>query len=175
MSDGIRHRTGIAESLALNGKFFALCFWTVITSVGVYSFSHTMPTSDETFIQAILLYLAGLYSMLLWGAMLSPYIIPTMLIGWSASWVLGGLLRLPSLARVLISAGIMGGSAVLPLIIVFGGGDSEGPWEILLLPLLLIVPPSAIFVALIVYRERQETPNVDRPKKKDLTPPSHPS
>ena len=154
MSDGTRNATGLVQSLGLDGKLVVLCLSTVLASTVVYS--AWMAGTDRPLAEALNRFPVGFAAMLGFAVLLSPIIAPCMFIGWSVGWVLGGVARLPLLARTLIAAGVLGGSAVLPFIFFFGrhGYAAENEWRLLVRPLLWIVPTAAILIALMIYRRR---------------------
>jgi hypothetical protein len=111
---------------------------------------------DVSLVAVLDRFLAGFASMLGFALLAIPLIGPCMLIGWSAGWVAGGAIRLPALARASLAAALLGGGAVLPITYFFGrvGYAAENEWRILVLPLLVIVPSSAVLAAQIVFRRR---------------------
>ncbi len=154
MSDGTSKEIRLAKSLGWDGKLVALSVSTVLSSVAIYS-AWAIRT-DLSLVETLNRFLSGFVAMLGFAVLAFPLIVPCMLIGWSAGWVAGGAIRLPVLARATIAAAVLGGSAVLPITYFFGrsGYAAENEWRVLVLPLLWIVPSSAILAAQIIFRRR---------------------
>lgn len=154
MIDRTSKRIRLARSLGWDGKLVALSVSTILSSAAAYS--AWMAKLDSSLVEALNRFLQGFVSMLGFALLAIPLIGPCMLIGWSVGWVAGGALRLPALARASIAATLLGGSAVLPIAYFFGrvGYAAENEWRILVLPLLWIVPSSAVLAAQIVFRRR---------------------
>jgi hypothetical protein len=158
MIDGTSKRIRLARSLGWDGKLVALSVSTILSSAAVYS--AWMAGLDLPLVDALNRFLNGLISMLGFAVLALPLIVPCMLIGWSVGWIAGGAIRLPALARASIAAALLGGSAVLPIAYFFGrvGYAAENEWRILVLPLLWIVPSSAVLASQIVFRRRLRNP-----------------
>lgn len=150
MVDGTSEKISIAQSLGLDGKLVALCLCTVLAAAVVYS--AWLLGADRTLVETLNRFSDALGAMLGFAILGSPVIIPCMVVGWSLGWIIGGLVRLPFRARTLIAAGVLGGSAVLPFLFFFGSSGYAA--EILVRPLLCIVPISAILIAAVIYRKR---------------------
>ncbi len=154
MSDEIDLRMRLKQSLGIDRKFFFLCFWTAFTTAVAYAV-WTLGT-NQSLAEALRRFPLTLFVALEIVILFSPLVVPCMLIGWSVAWVLGRLFRLPLRARILIAAGILGASAVLPFFYFFGriGYAAENEWRLAIRPLLLLTPTAAILVSQIVYRRR---------------------
>ena len=164
MIDGTSRTVRLARSLGLDGKAVALSVSTITSSAALYSawsvYSAWMAGLDLPLVEAMDRFIAGFVSMLGFAVFALPLIAPCMLIGWSVGWVAGGAIRLPTLARASIAAAILGGSSVLPITYFFGraGYAAENEWRNLVLPLLCIVPSSAVLASQIVFRRRLRKP-----------------
>ena len=164
MIDGTSKGIRLARSLGWDGKLVVLSVATILSSAVIYSawavYSAWMAGPNLSLIEALNRFLNGSVSMLGFAVLAVPLIGPCMLIGWSMGWVAGGAIRLPALARASIAAALLGGSAVLPVAYFFGrvGYAAENEWRILVLPLLWIVPSSAVLASQIVFRRRLRKP-----------------
>jgi hypothetical protein len=164
MIDGTSKRIELARSLGWDGKLLALSVSTILTSAAIYSawavYSAWVAGPDLSVSEALNRFLSGSVSMLGFAVLAVPLIGPCMLIGWSLGWVAGGAIRLPALARASVAAALLGGGAVLPVAYFFGraGYAAENEWRIFVLPLLWIVPSSAVLASQIVFRRRSRKP-----------------
>lgn len=164
MVDGTSNRSRLARSLGWDGKLVVLSVATILSSAVIYAawaaYSAWVAGLDLSLLEALNRFLSGLVYMLGFAVVAVPLIGPCMLIGWTVGWVAGGAIRLPALARASIAAALLGGSAVLPVAYFFGrvGYAAENEWRILVLPLLWIVPISAVLASQIVFRRRLRKP-----------------
>ena len=164
MIDGTSKRSRLARSLGWDGKLVAVSVSTILSSAVIYSawaaYSAWVAGLDLSLLEALNRFLNVAVSMLGFAVVAVPLIGPCMLIGWTVAWVAGGAIRLPALARASIAAALLGGSTVLPVAYFFGriGYAAENEWRILVLPLLWIVPSSAVLASQIVFRRRLQKP-----------------
>lgn len=143
----------VRRFLGLDVKFAASCIGTVFATA--FGYSAWMLGNNRALADALASLPTAAIVTFGIATISLPLVAPCMLIGWTLGWVVGGLVRLPPPLRNLIAAGFLGGSAVLPFLLIFGRGGyaAENEWRFVVRPLLWIAPAASTLLSVVIYRK----------------------